>query len=115
MLLPIALLCAGLAWVLSASAVYFRDVSQMVGVLVTVLFFTSPVFFPLEGLGPGSARWLEWNPLTFPIEQSRALLLVGRPAGLACITCATTACAGVFAAIALWLFRRAQRGFADVL
>lgn len=114
MLLPIALLCAGLAWLLSASAVYFRDVGQMVGLLVTVLLFTSPVFFPLEGLGPSFRTMVEWNPLTYPIEQSRALLLWGGPLdGWHYLR--YTACAGLFAGTALWLFRRAQQGFADVL
>jgi len=86
----------------------------MVGVLVTVLLFTSPVFFPLEGLGPAFRTLVEWNPLTFPIEQSRALLLWGGPFDWLHYL-RYTACAGAFAAIALWLFRRAQRGFADVL
>lgn len=114
MLLPIALLCAGLGWLLSASAVYFRDVGQMVGILVTVLLFTSPVFFPLEGLPQPFRTFVGWNPLTFPIEQSRALLLWGAPLDLLHYV-RYTACAGIFAAFSLWLFRRAQRGFADVL
>lgn len=114
MLLPIALLCAGLAWVLSASAVYFRDVGQIVGVLVTVLLFTSPTFFPVEGLAPPFRTLVEWNPLTYPIEQSRALLLWGGAMDWLHYL-RYTSFAALFAAVALWLFRRAQSGFADVL
>ena len=114
MLVPIALLCAGLGWLLSAGAVYFRDVGQLVAVLVTVLLFTSPVFFPADTLPAGFRTLVAWNPLTFPIEQSRALLLWGGPMDWLHFL-RYTACVALFAGAALWLFRRAQRGFADVL
>lgn len=114
MLLPIALLCAGMAWLLAAAAVYFRDVSQIVGVLITVLLFTSPVFFPVEGLSPGFARIIALNPLTYLIEQSRELLLWGGAMDWIRYS-RYTALVLAFAWIAHALFGRAKRGFADVL
>jgi lipopolysaccharide transport system permease protein len=114
LLLPLAFLCVGVAWLLSACAVYFRDIGQLVGLLVMVLLFTAPVFFPVEGLPPGFRTIVDWNPLTYPIEQSRALLLWGEGVDWARYL-RYTACSGVFAMISLALFRRAQRGFADVL
>lgn len=114
MLLPIALLSAGMAWLLSGAAVYFRDVGQIVGVLVTVLLFTSPVFFPVDMLPPTFARIIAINPLTFPIEQSRELLLWG--GAMDWIRYGRyTAFVLAFAWISHALFNRAKRGFADVL
>lgn len=114
MLPPIMLLCAGFGWLLAAGAVYFRDVSQVVGVLVTVLLFTSPVFFPVEGLPAGFARIIALNPLSYPIEQSRDLLLWGTGmdwAHYARYTLITT----TFAWVSHALFMRVKPGFADVL
>lgn len=114
MLLPISLLCVGIGWVLSAGAVYFRDVGQVVGVLVTVLLFTSPVFFPAEGLPNGFQELIAMNPLTFPIEQSRDLLLWGKGMDWLRYLRYSAISAG-FAWCCLALFQRAKRGFADVL
>jgi lipopolysaccharide transport system permease protein len=43
--LPLALLCLGISWFLSALGVFIRDVGQTIGLLVTGLMFLSPVFF----------------------------------------------------------------------
>lgn len=114
MLMPIMMLCVGVGWLLAAGAVYFRDVSQVVGVLVTVLLFTSPVFFPAEGLPAGFARIISFNPLSYPIEQSRDLLLWGLGMDWGHYV-RYTALAAAFAWVSHALFMRVKPGFADVL
>jgi lipopolysaccharide transport system permease protein len=42
---PLALICLGLSWFLSAIGVFLRDVGQTIGIFVTGLMFLSPVFF----------------------------------------------------------------------
>ena len=35
----LSIVCLGIGWFVSAAAVYFRDISQLMGVISTVLFF----------------------------------------------------------------------------
>jgi len=113
-LLPFLLFCAGLTWFLSALGVYLRDIGQIVGVIVSALMFLSPVFFPSSAMPKAYQSLLLLNPLTFPIEQVRDVLVWGRTPdwmGLVVysILCVTVASCG------LWWFNRTRRGFADVI
>jgi ABC-2 type transport system permease protein/lipopolysaccharide transport system permease protein len=55
----------------------FRDVPPIVGSIVQVVFFITPIFWPAAGLGAN--RWLaEFNPIYAAIDVMRAPLL-GQP------------------------------------
>jgi lipopolysaccharide transport system permease protein len=113
-LLPLIVFTLGVAWFLVAIGVYVRDVGQVMGVLTTILLFVSPVFFPLSAIPAAFQKFILLNPLTFIIEQARAVLLFGQlpdAAGL-----------GIYfmvSLLVLWLgfagFQRMRKGFADVL
>lgn len=112
--LPLIFLTLGLSWFVSASGVYFRDLSQVSGFISTVLLFLSPVFYPLSSI-PEAYRWAFYlNPLTFIIESSRELLLFGQ------LPSATGL--GLYYAVSIavaWLgftwFQKIRSGFADVI
>jgi lipopolysaccharide transport system permease protein len=114
MLLPYFLFVLGMTWFVSALAVYVRDVGQTVGVLVTMLMFLSPVFFPASALPADWRVLLDFNPLALPIEQFRDLVVWGRLPDVAAVL--RSAALGVLAAWAgyAW-FQKARKGFADVL
>jgi lipopolysaccharide transport system permease protein len=62
------ILSTGLALLLAALGVFFRDIGQVVSVLVGALMFLSPIFFPSSAF-PEQFKWvLDWNPLSFYIE-----------------------------------------------
>lgn len=113
-LAPLLLWTLGLTWLLASLGVFVRDAGQAVGLFTTGLLFLSPVFYEASTV-PQRWRWLlDLNPLTFPIEQSRRLLLDGLapdPASLAWHLGA--------GALAAWLglawFQHTRAGFADVL
>ncbi|AYQ87474.1 MAG: ABC transporter permease [Paraburkholderia tropica] len=113
-LLPLSVLILGLAWLLSATGVYLRDIGQTIGIGVTALMFLSPIFFPVSSLPPTFRALVYWNPLTFPIEQSRNVLIWGKPIDWA----SWFAYFGISLVIA-WLgfawFQKTRKGFADVL
>jgi lipopolysaccharide transport system permease protein len=44
--LPLVILSLGLSWLISSLGVYIRDIGQSIGVIVTILIFLSPVFYP---------------------------------------------------------------------
>ncbi|HID01060.1 MAG TPA: hypothetical protein EYP05_06995, partial [Piscirickettsiaceae bacterium] len=64
---------------LSVLTVFVRDLAHLAGSLGLVLLFLSPVFYPVGRL----PQWLQLvayiNPLTFPIEQARNVLLFDQP------------------------------------
>lgn len=73
--LPLVALTLGVALLLSALYVRFRDVGQVWGVLTLVLFYTSPILYPVE-LVPESLRFLLLiNPFAPLLEGVRRLLV----------------------------------------
>jgi lipopolysaccharide transport system permease protein len=113
-LAPYVFFCLGVAWCLSALGVYLRDIGQVAQVLVTALMFLSPLFYPVSALPEALRPFFLLNPLTFPIEATRAVLLFGRaPDALALGAYTAFALASAWAGFAI--FQRARRGFADVV
>jgi len=74
-LMPFFLLILGFSWFLASLGVYLRDVSQIVGVLTTALMFLSPIFYPMTALPEEYHIFLQFNPLTFIIEQARDVMI----------------------------------------
>jgi len=113
-LAPLIVLSLGLAWLFAALGVFLRDINQSIGILTTTLLFVSPVFFPVSALPAQYQAVVMANPLTFIIEQSRAVLIWGQLpdwGGLA----AYLAAALVLAWAGYAWFQLTRKGFADVL
>lgn len=111
---PFLLLVLGLSWFLASLTVFVRDIAQMIGLLMTVLMFMSPVFYPASAL-PASVRGLfNANPLTPTIEMVRGVMLWGQ-APSAGQMAYTTVVGLVAAYLGFRWFQKTRRGFADVL
>ena len=111
---PFVVFTMGVSWFLAATGVYLRDLGQAVGVATTVILFLSPVFYASSSL-PKSYAWLiRLNPLTFIIEQSREVLVWGRPPEWMGLV-GYLAISIVVAQLGFWWFQKTRRGFADVL
>ncbi|KUE90276.1 hypothetical protein ASL20_03855 [Cupriavidus necator] len=113
-LLPLAAFILGLSWWLAATSVYLRDVGQTIGILITALMFLSPVFFPVSSLPPRWQTFAHLNPLSFPIEQARNVLVWGQSISWRG-WCLYTLVMFAIAWIGFAWFQRARKGFADVL
>jgi lipopolysaccharide transport system permease protein len=112
--LPLVIMTLGFAWIFASLGVFLRDVGQVVGVFTTVLMFLSPVFYPVSSLPVFMQPWMMLNPLTFIIEQTRAVLIWGQLPnwiGLA----AYSVGAALFAWLGYMWFQKTRKGFADVL
>lgn len=113
-LVPLLLFATGLGLVAAALVVRYRDVGLIVPVLAQFSLFASPVVFAMATV-PESLRTMMWlNPLSAPLEGMRWSTFDGPfpPAGWllwSVATSLTVAVAGAF------LFRRLERGFADVI
>lgn len=113
-LLPLMVLTLGAAWGLASLGVFLRDVAQPIGLVMTVLLFASPVFYPITALPEYIRPWLMLNPLTFVIEQVRAVLIFGQIpnwAGLAIYSLTSV----VIGWIGYAWFQKTRKGFANVL
>ena len=76
-LLPQLLLTAGLCWFLAALGVFLRDTGQILGYLLTVWFFVTPICYPVASL-PQAWLWLfRKNPMYVIVGAYRAILLEG--------------------------------------
>ncbi len=113
-ILPLAILILGAAWILASLGVYLRDISLTINIVTMVMLFLAPVFYPVSALPEAYRHWLFINPLTFIIEQAREVLIWGHSpdwSGLILYT--------VFASIFAWVgyawFQKTRKGFADVL
>ena len=85
LLLPLmGMFSLGLGYLLALLAAYYADVEYLVEHLMQLLFYLTPIIYPLsrfdenepEVLGIGVTTWLAFNPLTSFVEISRDLLYV---------------------------------------
>lgn len=112
--LPLLPFLLGIGWSLAALGVYVRDVGQIIGLVVSLMMFLSPVFFPASALPEKWRGLLYLNPMTLIIEESRRVTLEGGLPDLGALAI-YFAVAALFAVLSLKWFRFARRGFADVL
>lgn len=76
-IIPLLVLTAGLSCFLSALGVFFRDIDQLIGIFMSILLFLSPIFYPISAAPQLAKRLILLNPLTFPIEELRKVLIIG--------------------------------------
>lgn len=113
-LVPLVFLTLGISWFLASLGVYLRDVGQFIGVVTTVLMFLSPIFYPVQALPDEYRGFMQLNPLTYVVEETRNVMIWGRVIDWA-DWIARTAMSGVIAWLGFVWFQKTRKGFADVL
>lgn len=113
-LLPLLLFTLGLSWGFASLGVYLRDLSQFLGVAVTVLMFLSPIFYPISSIPEPYQIYLLLNPLTPVIEMTRQVLYLGELPNLLSLTL-YIGVGVVFAGLGFFWFQKTRKGFADVI
>lgn len=117
--LPFAILMAigavtGVSLLTAAVNVAHRDVEMIVSAAVRVLFYLTPVFYPLSSV-PEAWRWLYLlNPVAGIVEMHRSIVMTGQlpPAYVIVISLASTA---VLLVIGTAVFLRLEPDFEDYL
>jgi len=117
-LLPIALLLVGfvtgIALMLSALNVFYRDVQHLVGLGVRLWLFLTPVVYATSAVPERYRRLYELNPLVGVFEAVRAVLIQGRPPDWGALAY-PTAVTALLLLTATALFRRAEPYFAETV
>lgn len=112
--LPLVPLTVGLGWWLAAIGTFVRDVGQVITMIVSLLLFLSPIFFPVQALPAAWQKWMFLNPLALIITETRHVLIDGLWPNWTGLALNFAACV-VIALTGAAFFRAARTGFADVV
>lgn len=113
LLIPYMLLAAGLGAALAALQTLLRDVEHVIHVVLSILFYASPILYPASMIPKALDWWIRYNPLAWFSERLREILLKGSGLVVGDLYWAL-ACIAVFAA-GLWFFNRLSPSFEDFL
>lgn len=113
-ILPFALFVMGLSWALASLGVYLRDVGQFIGIMVQVLMFMTPIFYPASALPEKFQKIMFFNPLTPPIEMVREVMYWGDPPNIL-IWLGGVMVSLLTSLLGFAWFQKTRKGFADVL
>jgi len=113
-LLPFVLFLFGMSWFLAAIGVFFRDINQITGPVITALLFLSPIFYPVSSLPHWMAGIIYLNPLTLIVQQMRVVLIFSdAPDFGALLLYSVLATAVMMSGLKFFIWVR--KSFADVL
>lgn len=113
----IFILCTGIAYFTSALFVFFRDVTQIVSIVLQIVFWTTPIVWQLDIFAPQIQRIISFNPIFYAVRGYRDALINGKyfwEYGFIdnfyywCV-------AGVILLMGISVFNKLKKHFADVL
>jgi lipopolysaccharide transport system permease protein len=119
LLLPLAILLQlmftlSLALFLSSGAVYFRDIPQMLGALLMIWFWATPIAYTVD-LIPEQFRWvMGLNPAYYMIEIYRDALFYGKIPEIEILVPFLVFSVVLFV-ISVLFFQKTKRGFGELL
>jgi len=94
--------------------VFIRDIHHLLGVVVQMLFFLTPIFYPLDAI-PWPYRYLIYlNPLTFIVNHFRRVALFGQLPDWSEFLVMLLLTAGLCMVGYIW-FMKSKKTFADVV
>jgi lipopolysaccharide transport system permease protein len=114
LLIPQVLFTLGVTWFLAAIGVFVRDLGQIIGFLLTLWFFITPICYPEASLPAEVAPLLRKNPMYVLVDGYRLLLLESRvPAAGTLLKLWSVGIAA--AVLGHAFFYKLRKSFADVI
>lgn len=105
-------LSLGLLFILSAINVYVRDIEYLVGFLLNLLFYATPILYTAD-MFPESIRWVLYlNPMTTIIESYRNVFYYQQSPALTSLMI-VFAVSFMILIIGYLIFKKLERGFAE--
>lgn len=104
----------GIAFVLSAATVYFRDLEHFIQIVLQVMFYATPIVYSVETIASPFKAILNLNPMAHIINGYRSIFYYQtmpdiKALGIVFILSVILCIAGYF------IFRKLQKGFAEEL
>lgn len=113
-LVPFILLTLGVCWLLASLGVFIRDITQLLGLLGTLLLFISTIIIPPWMLPEEFGFLIYLNPLSFVVDSLRGCLFDGTLPDIVDYG-VYSGVSVVIAVVGLFWFQKTRKGFADVL
>ncbi len=114
LLIPQLLFTLGVSWFLSALGVFVRDLGQVIGFLLTLWFFLTPICYPETQLPAAAAALLTKNPIYILVRGYRSILLESHAPELHSLWKLWLLSGVVFLLGHAW-FHKLRSSFADVI
>jgi lipopolysaccharide transport system permease protein len=114
LLVPQVLFTLGICWLLAATGVYLRDLAQVIGLLLTLWFFLTPICYPETSLPAALAPLLMKNPMFQFVRGYRQIFLEAELPRMEALLKLWAVSAVLFFAGHAW-FARLKRSFADIV
>ena len=110
-LLEVYFFVLGISLLLASSAVFFRDIQYLWGVLVSIWLYMTPIFYPVSIIPKEyQSLYQNINPMYGYLEQFRDIVLYAKPLSLDWFMQGSII-AIVAVLIGVWLFNRKQSQF----
>jgi lipopolysaccharide transport system permease protein len=114
LLIPQVLFTAGVSWFLAALGVFVRDLGQVIGFILTLWFFLTPICYPEQSLGPTATLVLSKNPIYVLVNGYRAIFLHGQAPAFGPMWKLWLVSAAAFILGHAW-FYKLRKSFADMI
>jgi lipopolysaccharide transport system permease protein len=113
-LAPQILFTLGICWFLAALGVFVRDLGQLIGFLLTLWFFLTPICYPETQMPHEAMAILSKNPIFTLVRLYRVVFLEGQSPAAHTLVKFWALSVAVFFAGHAW-FYKLRRSFADVV
>src|SRR5664280_654924 len=114
LLIPQVLFTAGVSWFLAALGVFVRDLGQVMGFVLTIWFFVTPICYPESSLPPAATVLLSKNPIYVLVRGYRAIFLEHQPPAFGALWKLWLLSIIVFVLGHAW-FYKLRKSFADMI
>ncbi len=112
--LPLMLFTLGCGYFLASLGVFVRDMGAVIGVVTTMLFFLTPIFYPVSAVPEQFRFFYRINPLALFVEDARRVVLWGLSPDWSWFFCGMALSGAVMIAGFVW-FMKSKKAFADVI
>jgi lipopolysaccharide transport system permease protein len=114
LIVPQLLLTVGLCWFLAALGVFVRDLGQIIGFLLTLWFFLTPICYSETAMPAAAMKILAVNPIFVLVHGYRAIFLEDHAPDLESLIVLAAVSIVISVGGYAW-FHRLRKSFADVI
>ena len=108
------ILLLGISFILSSITVYFRDLEHIIGIILMVMFYATPIVYSLDTLPEPFVTIMQLNPMAHIIEGYRSIFYYQTMPNMNNLLI-LLAFSIILLVIGYFIFKKLQKGFAEEL